>query len=62
MSIAVIFIYLVMVLVLGVLSHKLFRNTGEDYFVASRTINWFVLLMTLFGTNMTAFLDPRCVG
>ena len=54
-NIAVIFIYLVMVLVLGVLSHRLFRNTGEDYFVASRTINWFVLLMTLFGTNMTAF-------
>ena len=55
MSLAVIFIYLVMVLGLGALSHKLFRNTGEDYFVASRTINWFILLMTLFGTNMTAF-------
>ena len=55
MSIAVIFIYLVLVLVLGGLSHKLFRNTGEDYFVASRSINWFILLMTLFGTNMTAF-------
>ncbi|MXV84284.1 sodium:solute symporter family protein [Candidatus Poribacteria bacterium] len=55
MSLAVISIYLVMVLVLGALSHKLFRNTGEDYFVASRTINWFILLMTLFGTNMTAF-------
>ena len=55
MSLAVIFIYLAMVLVLGALSHKLFRNTGEDYFVASRTINWFILLMTLFGTNMTAF-------
>lgn len=55
MSLAVISIYLVLVLVLGALSHKLFRNTGEDYFVASRTINWFILLMTLFGTNMTAF-------
>ncbi len=55
MSLAVIFIYLTLVLVLGALSHKLFRNTGEDYFVASRTINWFILLMTLFGTNMTAF-------
>ena len=55
MSLAIIFIYLAMVLLLGVLSHKLFRNTGEDYFVASRTINWFILLMTLFGTNMTAF-------
>ena len=55
MSIAVVFIYLAVVLMLGVLSHKLFRHTGEDYFVASRTINWFILLMTLFGTNMTAF-------
>ena len=55
MSLAIIFIYLAMVLLLGGLSHKLFRNTGEDYFVASRTINWFILLMTLFGTNMTAF-------
>ena len=55
MSLAVIFIYLAVVLILGVLSHKLFRHTGEDYFVASRTINWFILLMTLFGTNMTAF-------
>lgn len=55
MSLAVVFIYLAVVLMLGVLSHKLFRNTGEDYFVASRTINWFILLMTLFGTNMTAF-------
>jgi Na+/pantothenate symporter len=33
----------------------LFRGTGEDYFLASRTIGPFVLLMTLFGTNMTAF-------
>ncbi len=55
MSLAVVFIYLAVVLMLGILSHKLFRNTGEDYFVASRTINWFILLMTLFGTNMTAF-------
>ncbi len=55
MSLAIIFIYLVLVLGLGILSHRLFRNTGEDYFVASRTINWFVLLMSLFGTHMTAF-------
>ena len=55
MSLIVILFYLVTVLVLGALSHKLFRNTGEDYFMASRTINGFVLLMTLFGTNMTSF-------
>lgn len=55
MIITVIFSYLVLVLVIGVLSHKLFRSTSEDYFVASRSIGPFLLLMSLFGTNMTAF-------
>lgn len=55
MILAVIIIYLLLVLSLGILSHKFFRNTGEDYFVASRNISWFMLLMSLFGTNMTAF-------
>ncbi len=53
--IVVIFAYLGLVLIVGTLSHKFFRGTGEDYFVASRTIGPFVLLMSLFGTNMTAF-------
>ena len=47
--------YLVIVLVVGLMGHRLFRGTGEDYFLASRTIGSFVLLMTLFGTHMTAF-------
>ena len=55
MIITVLTFYLLLVLTIGILSHRLFRNTGEDYFVASRTIGPFVLLMTLFGTNMTAF-------
>ena len=55
MTIIVIFAYLTLVLIVGTLSHKLFRGTGEDYFVASRTIGPFVLLMSLFGTHMTAF-------
>ncbi len=55
MILAVIIIYLALVLSLGLLSHKFFRNTGEDYFVASRNISWFMLLMSLFGTHMTAF-------
>ena len=53
--ITVIFAYLGLVLIVGTVSHKFFRGTGEDYFVASRTIGPFVLLMSLFGTNMTAF-------
>ena len=51
----VIFTYLAIVLIVGTVSHKFFRGTGEDYFVASRTIGPFVLLMSLFGTNMTSF-------
>ncbi len=55
MIIGVISVYLLVVLAVGGLSHRLFRGTGEDYFVASRTIGPFLLLMSLFGTNMTAF-------
>ncbi len=40
---------------IGLISHKLFRRTGEDFFVATRTIGPFILLMSLFGTHMTAF-------
>ncbi|HET6372749.1 MAG TPA: sodium:solute symporter family protein [Candidatus Polarisedimenticolia bacterium] len=55
MILAVLVIYIALVLVIGLWSHKLFRGTGEDFFVATRTIGPFILLMSLFGTNMTAF-------
>lgn len=55
MTLFILVLYLGVVLSIGLLSHRLFRGTGEDYFVASRTIGPFVLLMSLFGTNMTAF-------
>ena len=55
MILAVVIAYLLVVTLVGVLGHRLFRGTGEDYFLASRTIGPFVLLMTLVGTNMTAF-------
>ena len=55
MTTAIIFIYLGLVLSIGLLSNRLFRGTGEDYFVASRSLGPFLLLMSLFGTNMTAF-------
>ena len=54
-TLAIIIVYLVLVLLVGSLSHRLSRGTGEDYFVASRSIGPFFLLMSLFGTNMTAF-------
>ena len=49
MTLAIIVIYMVMVLSVGVFSHRLFRGTGEDYFLATRSIGPFVLLMSLFG-------------
>lgn len=55
MTTTVIFVYLILVVLVGTLSHKLFRGTGEDYFVASRSFGPFLLLMSLFGANMTAF-------
>ena len=51
----VLLVYLALVLFIGLYSHRLFRPTGESYFVADRSIGPFVLLMSLFGTNMTAF-------
>ena len=47
--------YLALVLGIGLFGHRLFRGTGEDYFLASRTIGPVILVLTLFGTNMTAF-------
>ncbi len=47
--------YLALLVGLGVVTSRLFRGTSSDYFVASRTIGPFLLLMSLFGTTMTAF-------
>lgn len=47
--------YLFLLVGLGVLSSRLFRGTASDYFVAGRSIGPFLLLMSVFGTTMTAF-------
>ena len=47
--------YLVLLLGLGLYSSSLFRGTSKDYFVASRSIGSFMLLMSVFGTTMTGF-------
>jgi SSS family solute:Na+ symporter len=54
-TLAIILGYLALVLAIGFLSHHWLRATGEDYFLATRSIGPFVLLMSLFGTHMTAF-------
>ena len=53
--IVVIAIYLGLLLGLAMMSKLLFRGTSTDYFVASRSIGPFMLLMSVFGTTMTAF-------
>jgi len=55
MTLTIIAVYLGLVLAVGLASHRLFRPTGEDYFVAGRSIGPVVLLASLFGTHMTAF-------
>jgi SSS family solute:Na+ symporter len=47
--------YLLLLLVLGFLANRFFRGTAQDYMLASHTIGPFLLLMSLFGTTMTAF-------
>ena len=51
----VIGIYLALLLGLGLWSRTAFRGTSQDYFVASRSLGPFLLVMSLFGTTMTAF-------
>ncbi|GAB4136836.1 MAG: sodium:solute symporter family protein [Planctomycetaceae bacterium] len=51
----IISVYLLSLIGLGVLSSRRSRGTGEDYMLASHSIGPFLLLMSLFGTTMTAF-------
>ncbi len=54
-TIWVIIIYLGGLLAFAMGSKLFFRGTSADYFVASRSIGPFMLLMSVFGTTMTAF-------
>ncbi|MEX1223665.1 MAG: sodium:solute symporter family protein, partial [Pirellulales bacterium] len=47
--------YLGLLLILGVFASRMFRGTSQDYMLASHSIGPFLLLMSLFGTTMTAF-------
>ena len=51
----IILMYLAALLALGLFSSRLFKGTKEDYQVASHSIGPFLLLMSMFGTTMTAF-------
>lgn len=47
--------YLCLLIALGIFSNRFFRGTSTDYFVVSRSIGPFLLLMSIFGTTMTGF-------
>ncbi|HEY2585774.1 MAG TPA: sodium:solute symporter family protein [Tepidisphaeraceae bacterium] len=51
----VIFIYLAVVLYIGIFAFRRGKGTGEDFFLASRSIGSIVFFLALFATNMTAF-------
>ncbi len=51
----IIAVYLGFLLFLSLGAKKFFRGNSEDYFVASHSIGPFMLLMSVFGTTMTAF-------
>ena len=51
----IILVYLSLLLGLGLFSSRLFQGTKKDYQVASHSIGPFLLLMSMFGTTMTAF-------
>lgn len=48
-------IYLCLLLGLGAFASRLFKGTSQDYMLASHSIGPFLLLMSIFGTTMTAF-------
>lgn len=47
--------YLGLLLILGFFASRLFTGTKSDYQLASHSIGPFLLLMSIFGTTMTAF-------
>jgi Na+/proline symporter len=54
---AVVLLYLCVVLYIGIFAFRKSeaRGKAEDYFLASRSLGPLVFLLSLFGTNMTAF-------
>src|ERR1700712_5923805 len=50
-----IFVYLAVVLYIGIFAFRKGKGTGEDFFLASRSIGPVVFFLSLFATNMTAF-------
>lgn len=54
--------YLGLLVVLGLVSNHFFKGTSADYFVVSRSVGPFLLLMSIFGTTMTGFAMVGSTG
>ncbi len=55
-------VYLGLLVGLGLLSSRFFKGSSADYFVVSRSIGPFLLLMSIFGTTMTGFAMVGSTG
>ena len=55
MTFGIILGYIALLLFLGIFATRLLKKSSGDYFLASRGIGPFMLLMSIFGTTMTAF-------
>jgi len=51
----VVFCYLAIVVYIGIFAFRKGKDSGEDFFLASRSLGPYVFILSLFGTNMTAF-------
>ena len=54
-SLFIIIGYLVLLIGLGLASNRYSRGTSADFFLVSRNVGSFLLLMSIFGTTMTGF-------
>ncbi len=43
-------------------AHRQSQNTGEDYFLARRSVSWLHLVLTMFATWMSTFAFNRNDG
>jgi solute:Na+ symporter, SSS family len=51
----IVFVYLALVLYVGIFAFRKGKTSREDFFLANRALGPMVFLLALFGTNMTAF-------
>lgn len=52
--ILVLVLYIIGLIVIGYYAYRATTRTPEDYFLANRSLGWFVLLFAVFATNITA--------